>query len=74
MSDFTDDLTDTQQFWLGIARADQDLEEQTAAIRIAQDREQEPISSHEAADKLVMVREHHYAEILRLRDRFLNKR
>jgi len=67
--DYTSDLTDTQQFWLGVARADEDVEGQSAAVRIAQDTGH--ISSREATEKLVLIRQQHLDEIVRLRNRYL---
>lgn len=64
------DLTDTQQFWLGVARADTDVEEQSASVRIAQ--ETGRISNSEASEKLVIIRQNHYDEVVRLRDRYLD--
>ena len=63
------DLTDTQEFWMGVARADTDVEEQCAAVRIAQDTGR--ISNSEASEKLVLIRENHLTEVQRLRGRYL---
>jgi len=64
----TPDLTDTAELILGISRADEDAQGQTAAVRDAQNRGH--ISGREVAEKLVLIREWHLAEIVRLRNRY----
>lgn len=69
MAEGTSDLSPSQLFTLGVARADQDLEEQLAAVRISESAGR--IDAREAADKRLMILVNHREEIARLRAKYL---